>query len=712
MIRILLSLFFFQIAIAQIENFPWPLAPMNVQHRVSATFDECRGDRDHFHNGTDFPLGEDGEVLSIMAGQVLSFDPYGGNAYIRIEDFAYVHVDPDPSLHVGDYVTAGQVIGWTNNQNHIHMNYGGGASGHPTRNPLLPNKITPFEDPYHPRSPIIWFVQDGTHDAFPTNNLSGRVDIVAQAADTTDMESTIDMNNGVYTIGWALYSADTSTVLAGPSFWFEADELYSNSYIDNVYAPGSSTSIYRYIVTNRVFSNGYLNCDVYTPGPYVVSVMSSDTRDNWDTTYVPITIREDDILPPDAPVLQYVGADDAGNLLIMWEPAEAHDLGGYILEFSFNGNTWSSNHGPDVLTAETTSFVVENFPQNSQISFRMKAVDTAPFPNESPLTDSYSLRLNSEAPAYLIVDGFDRTSGSWSAEQHDFATYYARAITDTEYESGITTVTNEWVTSVGTLEGFDAVFWFVGDDSRSDETFSSAEQEVIAEYLDAGGRLFVSGSEIGYDLSAGDDNDVAFMQERLLIDYEGDDSQSYTVNGEGFYFGDVSMGYGSFPYEEDWPDHYSAMNGGQVGLRYSNNTIAGVYSSVTMVLGYTFETINTDEERAALMTAVLELFRSIVSVGGELPEDFMLGMPYPNPFNAQVMLPMVLHEAGLYDFSVYDIRGRQVYQSPYEFYPGGKQTMKWLGMDMHGNPVASGQYIISLRNSAGEQISRAITVLK
>jgi len=116
----------------------------------------------------------------------------------------------------------------------MHLNYGGGASGHPTGNPLLPGGLVPFSDPYHPRSPIIQFVQDGTASVFPSNNLSGRVDIVAQAADTTDLWSSIDMNNGIYTIGWALYSADTSTVLNGPHFWFEADELYSNSYINNV----------------------------------------------------------------------------------------------------------------------------------------------------------------------------------------------------------------------------------------------------------------------------------------------------------------------------------------------------------------------------------------------------------------------------------------------------------------------------------------------
>jgi len=50
---------------AQINNFPWPMAPMSSQHRISATFDECREERDHFHNGTDIPLAPGENVLNI-----------------------------------------------------------------------------------------------------------------------------------------------------------------------------------------------------------------------------------------------------------------------------------------------------------------------------------------------------------------------------------------------------------------------------------------------------------------------------------------------------------------------------------------------------------------------------------------------------------------------------------------------------------------------
>ena len=44
-------------------TYPWPLAPMDIQHNVSATFCECRQDRDHFHDAIDIPLGYGGAGL-------------------------------------------------------------------------------------------------------------------------------------------------------------------------------------------------------------------------------------------------------------------------------------------------------------------------------------------------------------------------------------------------------------------------------------------------------------------------------------------------------------------------------------------------------------------------------------------------------------------------------------------------------------------------
>ena len=697
----------------QINNFSWPLAPTDVQHRISATFDECRENRDHFHNGTDIPLAPGEPVLSIMTGTVSG----KGSDWIRVEDFAYVHVIPLTSLQIGNSVSQGDVVGHTDSYAHIHLNYGGGASGHPYGNPLLPGKLTPFDDPYHPRSPLIQFVSDGTHNAFANNSLSGRVDIVAQAADTTDLWSPIDMNNGVYTIGWALLTADTATVLEGPHFWFEANQLYSSANINYVYAPGSSTSIYRYIVTNRPNANDYLDCSGYEPGPYVVSVMSSDTRNNWDTTYVPVQLSDIDLLPPGRPEISYIGPSGDGHLYFQWLPVSDPDLAGYILEFSYDGVTWNSNHGPETLTAAMTSFTVQDFTDNVYVEFRMRAVDNAAIPNYGAYSDTYGMRLNEGSPQILIVDGFDRTTGSWSSGHHDFATYYSAAIVNAGMDAAISTSSNEWARSAMDLSNFETIIWFLGDDSRADETFSASEQSAISTYLNGGGSLMASGAEIGYDLSAGSSADMTFLQEVLHISYAGDDANNTSIHGVPPYFGGFAGTYGTFPYEEDWPDHFAPIHDGEIALQYGNGLIAAVgYRSddqATFVMGLAFETIDNESHRAELMNLILSYFEGLATIDEiQIPQTSSIQRVYPNPFNGSVNIMYTLNGLGAGLLTFYDMQGRVVQEETVLATSPGQYTWIWNGRNNVGEPLASGAYFVQLTQRGKPDKAHKIMLIK
>ncbi|NQV50311.1 MAG: T9SS type A sorting domain-containing protein [Candidatus Marinimicrobia bacterium] len=698
---------------AQINNFSWPMAPMNTQHRISATFDECREDRDHFHNGTDMPLAHGENVLNIQAGLVLEI----GSDWIRVEDFAYVHVIPLATLHVGNSVAQGGVVGQTDSYAHVHLNYGGGASGHPAGNPLLPGKITPFVDSYHPRSPIIQFVSDGSFVAFPSNNLSGRVDIIAQAADTTDLLSSIDMNNGIYTIGWALYTADTTEVLQGPFFEFEANVQYSNANINWVYAPGSSTSIYKYIITNHFNYNGFLDCDLYPPGPYIVSVMSSDTQDNWDTTFVPIQISDIDILPPGQPVITYLGPDDNGDLHLEWTAPNDPDLAGYILEFSSTSGSWTPYPGTDLITADMTSVTVTGFPVNAYRQFRLVAIDDAPIPNRSQQSDTYGVRLNSTAGNVLIVDGFDRTNGSWTSKSHNFATYYAEAIVNSGSPVSISTASNEWVTQSQNLSTYDVVIWFVGDDSRTEETFSTAEQNIISNYLTAGGYFFASGAEIGYDLSAGSAADRAFLNQTLHLDYAGDDGNSPAVNGLAPYFSGINFSYGTTPYEEDWPDYFTPNSGGEIALQYGNSRNAAISyrneSSGTIVMGLAFETIDTELARSNLMGRVLQYFNGTVNIDDiQNPATLSISRIYPNPFNGSTRIDYQLDESGTATLYVFDILGHQVITVALGNQNAGTYSWNWNGSDQFGSALPSGAYFARIGQELRQSSTQKMLLLK
>ncbi|UCE17269.1 MAG: T9SS type A sorting domain-containing protein [Gemmatimonadota bacterium] len=96
--------------------------------------------------------------------------------------------------------------------------------------------------------------------------------------------------------------------------------------------------------------------------------------------------------------------------------------------------------------------------------------------------------------------------------------------------------------SVEELQRYEAVIWFTGDDGET--SLTSDEQTVIAAFLDEGGRLLVSGSNIGRDLvEDGSASDQTFYTDYLHSEYVSDsivETFLYGVEGDpisgGFTF--------------------------------------------------------------------------------------------------------------------------------------------------------------------------------
>jgi hypothetical protein len=49
-------------------QYSWPIANMNLSHDVSGVLDECRGSRDHFHDGVDIPATQGTAVSAVSSG--------------------------------------------------------------------------------------------------------------------------------------------------------------------------------------------------------------------------------------------------------------------------------------------------------------------------------------------------------------------------------------------------------------------------------------------------------------------------------------------------------------------------------------------------------------------------------------------------------------------------------------------------------------------
>jgi len=700
--------------------YPWPLAPQDVQHNVSATFGECRQDRDHFHDGTDIPLGQGGAVLAVDDGTVLTIDPAGSSSYIRVGRFCYLHVDPNPDLHVGDPIQQGDLVGTTNNQNHIHFKDGGGASGTTIINALRPGGLEPFVDNYKPRVKNIWFYENGTANRFPTAKVTGLVDIVAWACDTTDL-SAYGKNNGVYSIGYQIFAEDETTSVHGPFYPYTFDTIPSNSYIDNVYFQGSSTSIYYYIVTNQISNDSFWDTRWVEPGHYKVVISCCDTRENWDSSSAWVEVVEQDVTPPAVPTMVSVIGTRQNSLDVTWQQGHDGDLKGYRLYHSLDGETWANNYDEEDLPDTVTRLGADAFQNDQSIFFRLTAVDSAAVPNESGASDIYGTRLTNTGLKVLVVDGFDRTSGIWTEPSHPFALTHCRALDalGTAFDG----CSNEAITGGRIdLDEYDAVIWVLGDESIEDSTFAPGEQTLIMDYLEKGGNLFLSGSEVGYDLvEQGSAADSQFYHDFLQADLMAGDAESDTVSGlagtifEGlsFCFADSSQGL----YGEEGPDAIEPTGSGQVNLTYAGTSYsaglqyAGLFGSGTnqghlVYLGFPFEAIGSDSIRTEVMGRVLDYFQITTEVPDQpdrdvsLPGRFALNQNHPNPFNPSTTISFSLPGPGpaRTTLRIFNVLGQTVRTLLDGALEPGAHALLWDGHDEAGQPVSSGIYFYTLQS--------------
>jgi subtilisin family serine protease len=95
------------------------------------------------------------------------------------------------------------------------------------------------------------------------------------------------------------------------------------------------------------------------------------------------------------------------------------------------------------------------------------------------------------------------------------------------------TVTAEALLQYARPDG--GVVWFCGSDYTA--SLTPAEQSALTAFLDAGGRLFISGQDIGYGLTVrGTDADRAFYRTYLKANLALDGSGVFTLSGDAAHF--------------------------------------------------------------------------------------------------------------------------------------------------------------------------------
>ncbi len=697
--------------------YQWPLKPFDQQHNVSATFCENRPSGDilihHFHNAIDIPLAEGGEVFAIEAGYVEGVVRTGYASYIRVGRYNYLHVTPLSTLDLNDYVQKGQLVGHTNYPNHIHLIDG----YYPDYiNPLRKGGIAPFEDGYLPTVAYVKFYMDGTTTEFKNGKVTGLVDIVARLYDKTDNGS-LGSNNGIYLAGYQIYDSTGTTALTDPYIPYQFDVRPANEYVTNVYFPGSDLSTYIYILTNRVEKNNYWDTRRFAPGKYKIKVFTEDTRDNRKEFWTTVQVDKQDVTPPAIPVVKQFKGSRNGDWRLSWFKNDSSDVAGYEFWYSVKGDVFKKHSSISAaLSAQDTGYTYANYGTSFPLYVRLRAYDDAPIPNYSEFSSTTVMKNNSTAPTVLLVDGFRRSDGYWQEPRHDLVIDYARMLLENDLAFDGCTLKSIAAGQVSLTEYRTAIL-FLGDDTM----FNTAVRQDVADFLEQGGNLFLSGSEMAAGLIRAGQAD--FLADYLHITLV-DDSATVTTVASDRAEAPLIAPEGRMPAT----DILSPVNGGFTFWTYDAGQTAGVaykglfanggYPGRLVVAGFPFETLADDQARQDLFDEVLRFFDLPVSItdsGGEtIPQTQRLLTSYPNPFNSTTRIEFVLpgNKGALkkVQLDVYDAAGRHVKRLMQKKLTPGTYHIVWDGKNESGRMAGSGIYFCIYRHGQKTSATRLVMI--
>lgn len=356
---------------------------------------------------------------------------------------------------------------------------------------------------------------------------------------------------------------------------------------------------------------------------------------------------------PTAPTNVHAKSNASGEITINWDagpttpvsvngaPATGFRVYASVDGYGFDGGTY-------VAGGNTRSVTLSGYDPTLPYYFKVVAVNAG---GESHASEVMTVLPSGGEKQVLIVNGYDRNRGSKNFRyvtkivipngatltvdrvyqrynnSFDYVVQTHAAINAAKPGVHVDSTSNEAVISGAVnLGDYDTVIWILGEETTEDKTFDATEQSKVQQFIAGGGNLFLSGSEIGWDLDA-QGGGVAFYEGTLKANYIADDANTYNVNvtaggifaglsGLSFSNGAVFTGADGQLYNVDYPDVIAPQAGAISALSYSGGTggtaaiqLQGTGGNGSIVmLAFPFEAINSAATRAAIMDRVLGFF--------------------------------------------------------------------------------------------------------
>lgn len=419
-----------------------------------------------------------------------------------------------------------------------------------------------------------------------------------------------------------------------------------------------------------------------------------------------------------------------GNGIISIDFQKSKSALSYTLTQIFDNSDKTEDYG----LFYDSPILLQNLSLDSTYFFKLKANNEL---GSSNYTEVLGTIPSLSTPKILVVNGFDRKNGTKNS--FDYIKQHGQAIGNMGYTFDATS--NEAVINGHVeLNDYLIIDWILGEEGSSSSSFDVNEQIKVTSFLKNGGRLFISGSEIGYDLvEKGNQYDKDFYYKVLKASYLSDAPAGkqgvYGITGvpgtifDNFFFSFDNGTKGS--YDVDWPDgikpalnaesvlHFNGVDyntKGGAGIAYRGRFLDSPNSGALIYLTIGFETIFPETKRFQIMNQIMEYLEGpIASTENDsfsIPDKIKIISLYPNPSNRSISIEFSVKQySPIAYLSITDLKGRNVLKMSVQPLATRTQKFTWNGLVRNGQEAPSGVYIARL-SQGREVVSKKFTLLK
>lgn len=256
------------------------------------------------------------------------------------------------------------------------------------------------------------------------------------------------------------------------------------------------------------------------------------------------------------------------------------------------------------------------------------------------------------------------------------------------------------------MDEYQYVIWFCGDDYSG--TLTSDDQAKLSSYLDNGGKLFISGTDIGYEIH----NDP-FYSTYLKANYLADGPYTATTSVYGIASDPISGDFtGGLGINDNYVDQINPTGGATQIFEY---TAGGSYYNCgvkydgdyqLVYLTFCFENITNADSRIVLLNNIWTWFGGNATGFQQKDNtvfDFHLSQNYPNPFNPVTTIEFSIPKTQKVKLEIFNILGQKVETLISKNLKAGIHTAQF-----NASNYASGVYFYRIETDNFEQTKKLI----